>query len=145
MVNVVVVREQDLRVADLARVELRIRNSGEVDVYRDMNADPMPFEVHIRLHRPERGRLDGSLSFGENSLKVLPIVPGCEIRVLGEDGRFLDAEMTEVVIWELIEDLDTAVGYFYGRDPHRHSNGAPARPGEIIRMRDSEPEPEFSI
>ncbi|MCW3782526.1 hypothetical protein [Defluviimonas salinarum] len=121
------VREEDIRSADFDFRETRISAGGETDVF---SAGPeSSFEIHILLKPSQVPACRGQMIY--DGIRVVS-PDGRPVRIIGEDGRALDAEMREVLAWEIVEDHHKSAEYAYGRAPARHASGALAVPGEVI-------------
>lgn len=113
--------EETLRESSMSYAWTRIHARGEVDGYEldcgarvEVELTPGPGEDRFTL-----------LSFDE--LRISD-AEGAELTVIGEDGKRLDSEALQVIIWEKLEACELLDGYMQGRE----AVAAPV--GEVIRL-----------
>lgn len=115
------VNEEFVRSADYVHLETIETEKGETDIYRS-SGDPDPsVEIRVSLKRDQVGRPAPLLVYSAISLVN---IDGTDrpLQVIGEDGRPLDTEMSEVLAYEMIEYLDLAMSYIDGREPGKVRN-----------------------
>lgn len=137
--------EDDVRVMDFVLDRTLIRKSGETDIFvaYDDDARRVGLEIHVRLDRRGEGTTAEMLTFANLGFDTSKVDLAFQIR--DEEGRSLDAEMSEVLAWELIEYNDEFTGYHDDRPPRTLPNGKPAPYGTTVmapreKHRDAEPE-----
>ena len=117
-----------------------ILHDGEIDIFLPED-DSLKIDIRVGLIA-DRTKKSNCLDYTRIGLfNADPSTAGADgvippLIVISED-RHLDAEMTEVLAFEMIEYLDIAMTYTYGREPTKHHDGRLAQPGEIVHSRKS--------
>lgn len=126
--------EGAFRGLSFARMEQRITQRGEIDIWRPVIDDEdhpgKGIEIRVEL-RPREGADRGS-TLSWHSLKLTG-ANGESVKILGEKNRPLDPEMSEVIAWEIVEADDLVIDYMEGRSAHCGENGRVSPPGTLIR------------
>lgn len=110
------VNEETVRAADYIHHETLETDKGEVDVYRADGDPDAQVEIRVFLSPDRVGRPSPLLTYASISISNIDGT-GRPLQIIGEDGRPLDIEMSEVLAYEMIEYRDLAMSYIDGREP----------------------------
>lgn len=118
------VHEEDVRAADYVHHETIETEKGETDIYRASGSPDPAIEIRVFLETERAARPSPQLVYASIALCN---IDGTDrpLQVVGEDGRPLDTEMSEVLAYEMIEYLDLAMSYIDGRERGKSRTSAP--------------------
>lgn len=121
--------EIDIRNAEFSLSETRVVENGEVDVFRAPGLEDVELQVLLKLDTDRAEEKQVTYEFIRFADK-----DGHPLHILDEEGATLDAEACQVLAFEIVEDdVESSMGYAYGRNRIRHENGTPAVMGDVIR------------
>ena len=109
--------------------------NGEVDIFRAPGLEDVELQVLLTVdsdRAEEKQMTFGSIRFADAKGQPLP--------VLDEEGSMMDPEACQVMAFEIIEDdVESSMGYAYGRSRAVRDDGVPAVIGDIIRHQAEDP------
>jgi hypothetical protein len=127
----ITISEEDVRCMDFVLDRTLVFKTGEIDIFvPDEDNQQVGLQIHVHLKRRGEGTATEMLEFVNLGFVMAQSDQAFLIR--DDEGRGLDAEMTEVLAWELLEDSDEFTGYIEDRLPRMQADGKPAPHGSTV-------------